>query len=56
MTKLLKTYNFPLKVSTLIIDKVTQPGVKRAVTFTLVSSVELDFVNSYVASVASGLG
>ena len=50
------TYHLPLEVTALVIGKVTQARVKGAVTFALVPSAELDFVNSYVAAVPPGLG
>ena len=56
MLSLPSTYHLPLEVTALVIGKVTQTRVKGAVTFALVPSAELDFVDSYVAAVPPGLG
>ena len=49
------THHFPIKVGCRVIGELAQTGVKGAVTFTLISRLELNTVHSNVASVPPGL-
>ena len=49
------THHFPIKVGCRVIGELAQTGVKGAVTFTLISRLELNAVNSNVASVSPSL-